>query len=442
MNTATSARPRRRSSRCSFNPEPLESRTLLSAWGTIDNYQLATGWNAGAAAMAMDSAGNVYAAGYAQDSSGRTHGIVREKLAGSANWSTIEDYISGTLATFKAIAIDGAGDVYVGGGAKDSSGNEQWIVLEKPASSGSFSVVDSYATSGGSDVAGLAIDASGNVYAAGQTVVTTGGKKPTTTYCWTVRKQTGGQGAFGTVDNSISSTSPTAAAFGATSIPNGASAGLYIVGQAAGGNWVVRKSSNAGATWTTVDSFLYNPSVNGDTATAVTGDGAGNLYVVGHGNSSTSTHWLVRESSNGGSSWSTVDDFQDGGSSNGAFAVGTDLAGNVYVVGSGKDSSGGYHDLIRSNAGGSWATVSDLATTVASSAAGFAVDPSGNLYSATRAADSTPVDHWIVQSTTGPSAPVTAATSSASAAAVFSSTLVSGSGDPTDLPFHRRHHHG
>lgn len=88
----------------------LERRTLLSAWGVVDDYQLAGGQAASGHSMATDAAGNVYAIGSARDSNGRSHGIVREKLAGSATWLTIEDYpgAGASGAYFYAVAADGA----------------------------------------------------------------------------------------------------------------------------------------------------------------------------------------------------------------------------------------------------------------------------------------------------------------------------------------------
>jgi hypothetical protein len=441
MQPHISRRSRKHASKSSFNPELLESRTLLSAWGTVDNFQLAAGQSAYAKAMATDSGGNVYAAGFAYDSAGHSHGIIREKLAGGTSWTTIEDYTVPTTVTnggasFRAIALDSVGDIYVAGAA-NTSGTNAWTVLEKPAGGTTFSVVDSI--SGGDGVT-LAIDPAGNVFAGGSTWTTSGksgnGKK---TYYWTVRKQTAGQGAFSTVDNSISSVIQIFPE-GATSIASGASAGLYVVGLGSGSNWLVRKSADAGATWKTVDSFLY-PSGTNSRALGVAGDGAGNVYVVGWGwDSSNSEHWMVRKSANGGSSWSTVDDFRYGATYNIAEGLGTDLAGNVNVVGFGVDSSGVYHDLVRSNAGGSWTTVNDLPGGGTFDA--FAVDPSGNLYAGGALYDSSNVDHWVIQSAAGPTAPASASVtaSTISAVAVFSSTQVSSTDVSIGILHHRRHH--
>lgn len=419
---------------------------MLSAWGTVDNFQLPGQISSGLGAMATDAAGNVYAAGSVATTS--KQGIVREKLSGSSTWTTIEDSNLGGSLAFNSIAIDQAGDIYVGGTSNYNSSNSidnHWIVLERPAGGSSFSIVDSYDTSGlsGAGVSGLAIDGAGNVFAVGQTntTTTTGKGKNAVTkteYYWTVRKQAGGQGAFTTVDNYQSTTSSADTPTCATAITSGASAALYVAGYggSTGEDWLVRKSTDAGATWSVVDSFQY-ASTYGSHAFAVAGDGAGDVYVVGNGNSASSAHWLVRESPNGGASWSTVDDYQlSAGAIAAAESVGTDLAGNVYVVGAANDGAGA-HTIIRTNASGSWATVDDyqLVAGKPASSHGFTVDPSGNLYAGGIAQDSTGALHWIVRSAAGPTAPAMA-----TAASVFSSAQIASTGTITDLLHgHKRH---
>ena len=92
------------------------------------------------------------------------------------------------------MAIDAAGDIYVGGEGKYNSTNDHWFVGERLAN-GTFSVVDSQ-TSG--FAAGVAIDASGNVFAVGVTSVTTTGKgnNKTTTSTWLVQADKWTRGFF------------------------------------------------------------------------------------------------------------------------------------------------------------------------------------------------------------------------------------------------------
>jgi hypothetical protein len=156
---------RARKANRTLRPERLEARTFLSAWPVVDSFQLASEQISESQAMATDAAGNVYAAGSARDSAGNTHAIIREKAAGGTIWTTVEDFSPNGFAAFHAMAIDAAGDIYVGGEGKYNSLSDHWFVGERLAS-GSFSVVDSQT---GGFAAGVAIDASGNVYATGLT---------------------------------------------------------------------------------------------------------------------------------------------------------------------------------------------------------------------------------------------------------------------------------
>ena len=136
--------------RCSRRPmaEALESRTFLSAWATVDTWQMIPGSTGQclAAGMASDKAGNVYAAGVAADSNGIPHGIIREETNGV--WSTVADVAN---AGFNAVTTDSAGDVFASGCKNPSTSGGQppsftsssnWIVAERAAGKASFSVVN------------------------------------------------------------------------------------------------------------------------------------------------------------------------------------------------------------------------------------------------------------------------------------------------------------
>ncbi len=125
--------------------------------------------------------------------------------------------------------------------------------------------------------------------------------------------------------------------------------------------WVVRHSGDGGATWQTVDT--YHVGGNGENtvnyAQGVAADGKGNVYVVGLANESDIGHWIVRASSDGGSSWRTIDDY----SSIGASAIAVDGAGRLDVLGSFWDSNYvEWHWLVRqsSDGGATWVNADDF----------------------------------------------------------------------------------
>jgi len=126
-----------------------------------------------------------------------------------------------------------------------------------------------------------------------------------------------------------------------------ASGNLFVVGSAyksgSYDHWVVRKSPNGGNSWTTVDD--YQVAVGDPTeARGFVADANGNLFVAGYSRGAFTgigylNHWIVRKSVGGTGPWTTVDDFQYGGSSTRPNAIAADARGNVFVGG---DGGGGW----------------------------------------------------------------------------------------------------
>lgn len=424
MNTST-ARSSHRHHRPSSALEPLESRRLLSGtWSTVDSTP-----NIDVAAMTTDAAGNVYAMDHG--------GNLREKLSTSADvqgsWTTIGQFASTAYHQFYAIAADGNGNVFIAGEGSGPSGGDGWQIYELPkgAPQNGFQLVDDVPSGmvDASSANGLTVDAAGNLFAVGDVAVpnkTSGHNKSDTIY-WTTRQgsfdATTGTWTFRTLDQ-ISS----GVAHNVSMINSGPAAGLYVVGdlgQGWGQNWVVRRSTDGGKTWSQVDNYRYD-STNSAVSQplGITEDLAGNLYVAGYGEQAKITgyfnrktpqytnipHWLVRKSTDGGLSWTVDSDFQYSPSSfDKATGIGVDQAGNIYVAGIARDSSNVVHAVVRSNEGG-WHNVDDYSNAFYRA---FAVDSANNLYAG--GDDST---GSLIRSAPA-SAPATSSTSSP-----FSSTLI------------------
>jgi len=138
------------------------------------------------------------------------------------------------------------------------------------------------------------------------------------------------------------------------------------------GHWIVRKSSDGGQTWSTVRDFKLSGSSSSpfDTAFArkVGQTLNGDVFVVGQAGDGASVHWFVEQSTNGGSTWTTSDDFQLvttlGRSSLALDFMQDTTTGYLYVSGSGGDTSNFQHGIVRrsTNGGTSWSTVEDDAT--------------------------------------------------------------------------------
>ena len=151
--------------------------------------------------------------------------------------------------------------------------------------------------------------------------------------------------------------------------------------------------------WSTVDRFTLSSGYQ-TVPRGIGADAHGNIYVVGSGITvsgtgkyqTTSSHWLVRKSGNGGSSWTTVDDFQLSYPwNNFVTAFAADANGNLFVAGS---VAGNW--IVRENPGGngSWQTVDNL-----SGAFPFAItaDASGHVFVGGTGTDSAGVEHWLVR---------------------------------------------
>ena len=412
-----------KSNRCTI--ESLEDRRLLSGWTTSDDFvqpPAGIGNYAIPAAMTADSAGNVFAVGESVDySNNHSYAIARRKSSASSQWQTVAMVQStGSFAAkFTGVAVAPSGDVYlcgiIGGSITSGAASRVWKgTWDATGTSLSLSVVDTQSTG---QYEGIAVDAAGNVFVVGHFAVYKGSKASNH---WFVRKQDGGQGAFAAVDDYIFNSSYTVAN-AVSVIPSGPNAGVYVVGRGGGGdspyaisagaNWIVRKSSNAGSSWSNVDTFQLDPSTNAPAvAKAIAVNENGTLSVMGSASNRvrtggtpnkpvyTTTHrWYMRSSSDGGASWSNHDVYPESASTtfNGAMAVTTDRAGNTYVAGTLNSRS-----IVRSNAGGSWST-SDDAQLYADGQGATAMtrDASGTVYVGGSAMEPAPIydEHWIVR---------------------------------------------
>jgi hypothetical protein len=96
-------------------------------------------------------------------------------------------------------------------------------------------------------------------------------------------------------------------------------------------HWVVRRSTDHGLSWATVDD-LTTSDTSYTHISAVAIDGSGRIFVAG----SFENHWLVRQSNDHGATWSNAD------------RVLTDLnriANDVFVDGAGQIYVAGLHQL-------------------------------------------------------------------------------------------------
>lgn len=146
---------------------------------------------------------------------------------------------------------------------------------------------------------------------------------------WAVRRSTDGGATWSTVDaNTLAN---------AYSVAAGADGFIYAIGRYQKAvkigyqyGWIVRKSSNNGTTWSTVDSV---PSVWPAGGTSLMVDVFGRVFALGSTMTTPET-WLVRGSADGGATWTNTDIFLPTGyTSAAAMGAASDAFGNVCVIG-------------------------------------------------------------------------------------------------------------
>ena len=111
------------------------------------------------------------------------------------------------------------------------------------------------------------------------------------------------------------------------------------------------------------------------------------------------SQWIVRKSSDGGLSWTTDAAIAIPQIANQEFEMCSDLSGAIYAASTGYDASGIAHSIIRSNASGTWQTVDDFQFSVGADAHGYglASAPDGTLHAAGYAFDAAGTCHGFVR---------------------------------------------
>ena len=344
-----------------------------TAWSTVDNYIYPSGIAAINIANTVDSLGNIYCAGWGQDSTGLQHGIVRKSSNAGVSWTTVDDYnyVAGQVTQIHGIGADLAGNIYSLIWGFTTSSLSHWIVRKSADHGATWTTVDDYLYPSSTNIAqpaGFTVDLLGNIFVCGQA------RDASNVTRWIVRKSPDNGATWSTVDDYVlSSVSGQTAA--AVMMAVDSAGNLYAVGSASQPgplkSWITRQSTDYGATWTTVDSYLYPGTSASSAASGICKDSLGNMYVTGFGrddaNNAFNYHWITRQSTDNGVTWTTVDDYLSAPASDNSVAMNAssataDALGNIYVVGQSQDIGGYFRWLCRksSNAGVSWTNVDNF----------------------------------------------------------------------------------
>lgn len=379
------------------------SAQTLDPWETIDDFQYALGFGSGAMDIGADPNGNLFVAGFGVTDSSARLGVLRETTDPGQSppaWSSETfTYSISQRAQNTAFAADPnplrAGVLYVGGDLVGST-PQAWIVQRSTDDGATWTIDDFYEPPAGTDwyLRGMTVDAQGNVFACGNAVTST-------VLAWVVRRRDSATGLWTTVENLGGK--GLAIAHAAAADP---SSGVFVVGDAPSGKqgttWAVRRSTDGGHTWAQIDTasghaygIAILPRANGALST---------IQVVGYASSQAGNSWIVRASTDGGTTWSTTDNFiytAVRGQSTEAEGACFDAAGNAYVCGFGSDAANNWHWLVRKKLAGSpqWQISDDYlypnaTDTLPNSRAAFL---NGNVFVTGQASDSASVGHWITR---------------------------------------------
>lgn len=286
--------------------ESLERRRLMSGtWTTIDSVPPADNVSNFPGAMAADSGGNIYAVG---PSSNELR--IREMAAGTGTFielpapSLPAPPAGATISTIGASAtVDAQGDFFAGARIDYTDSSSTNVIFERPSGQSAFVAIPINLPNNAAwrpcdtlygRFGGLAADSAGNIFCLDNilsAITTTTRHTTTTTYTKNAElfEMKAGQTSFNPIHQF-----PDGGNTSIAIINSGPSAGIYVAGGSGNqntlGDWTVSKSTDGGSTWNTVDAFSenqYDPTgasaQNHTFATSIAGDaaGSGHVFVAG-----------------------------------------------------------------------------------------------------------------------------------------------------------------
>jgi len=298
-------------------------------------------------AVGIDGMGNVIVAGDEYGTSGFNNWRVRKYNAELTTLLASTDY-DGPVEDVDlalALAIDGSGNVLVGGEERAPGATFNWRVRKYNAGLTTLLASTDYNGPGDADdmARSLIVDGSGNIVVAGHETGASGG------YNWRVRKYNAG------LTTLLASTDYNGPGNGydlAQSVALDGSGNVVVVGAetgvVGGYNWRVRKY-DAGLTTLLASTDYNGPGNGGDGANGVGFDGSGNVVVAGSETGVVGgSNWRVRKYDAGLTTLLASTDYNGPGNGTDALmSVVVDGLGNMVAAGYETGASGGYNWRVR-----------------------------------------------------------------------------------------------
>ncbi len=330
-----------------------------------------------AAAVAVDDAGNVYVAGTSRGTGSHTDfATVKYSPLGVQLWAKRYDGPGHGDDTAKAVAVDGAGNVFVLGESK-GAGTGSDLTTIKYSPNGNRLWVKRHGGRAKTDDAagGLALDGAGNVYVAGTSRESSVGPSMTV-----IKYNSKGTRLW------VDSRKNPAEGYGfASAVAVDGAGNAYVVGRINSDLAAVKYDSSGRRLWTTT---YDGPAAGNDYALAVALNGAGRLSVTGTSRSAGppngNTDWVTIGYDTEGKALWTQRYVGPGVFSDTPAAVAVDDSGNTFVAGMCREaSSAGEYDYmtVKYSPGGKrlWAKRYNGPLDF-DHALDLAVDGSGNVY--------------------------------------------------------------
>lgn len=329
-------------------------------------------------AIAVDGIGNVYVTGYSYNSTkGLDYATIKYNTSGVKQWIALYSGPADNLDAASAIAVDGAGSVYVTGGSVGASANVDYATIKYNRNGIQEWVVRYNGLENVDDEAvAIMVDGAGNIYVSG----TSGGSGTGKDYATVKYNSSGTEQWVARYNNVQVNADDEAVAMDVTF-----SGEVYVTGTSAGvdtkHDYVTVKYSSAGTEqWVK----RYNGTGSADDeAVAIARDAAGYVYVTGAsaGAGTSDDYATVKYSSTGVEQWVARYDGPTN-SSDQPTAIAIDSL-TIYVTGksTGSDTESDYA-TVKYNSDGAqqWVVRYDGPASSDNAAKDIAVDRAGNIY--------------------------------------------------------------
>lgn len=335
-------------------------------------------------AIAVDNFGNVYVTGgsYTGSTSDSDYATIKYDPNGNLLWTALYNGDANGPDAASAIALDNSGNVYAAGKKYIIGKSIGTTIKYDPNGNQLWAAECNEPNNVGSCLYDIAVDSLGNVYVTGTNYLWLSCGQPTSYELMTIKYDPNGNWLWGTLYKPVTSAGGLAYALAVDISGNVYVTGFISSGGVYGQDYAtIKYDPNGNRLW----AAQYNGSGNNsDQARALALDNSGNVYVTGlsAGSGTGYDYATIKYDPNGNQLW--VARYNgDGNSSDRAYAIALDESNNVYVTGYSTGSGTGYdYVTIKYDTNGNqlWVKRSNGPQNKGDYATELAIDNAGNVY--------------------------------------------------------------